>query len=213
MDTVELSIDGRKIEAAQDAVLLQVCLQNDIYVPNLCHLDIREEPPASCRLCFVEIEGRSEPVTACTQRITTPLTVRTDTPRVRHLQRSALKLLLSVHQVACRSCPANRRCELQRMARILKTGLHAKPLANLVGELRPDTSHPFLDYHPYRCVLCGRCVAVCRHRNGSAALAFARRGFDTVISSYGAEAPAPLGCPACQACVDVCPVAALTPKI
>ncbi len=159
----------------------------------------------------MEIDGRPAPVTACTEAVADGMVVRTDTPAVRRLQRAGLKLLLSVHDVDCRNCPANKRCELQRLARFLKAGLNAKPLQTRLKTPAVDDSHPHLVHYPNRCVLCGRCIAVCARTGGHASLNFARRGLDTVVSSYGHGA-ANLACPTCAACAAVCPVGALTLK-
>jgi NADH dehydrogenase/NADH:ubiquinone oxidoreductase subunit G len=64
-----------------------------------------------------------------------------------------------------------------------------------------------IDYFPNRCVLCARCVRVCRTQNGLPLMTFAKRGFDTVISFYGAQQKS--SCRDCLACVEICPVGAL----
>ena len=192
--------------------MLEACQQNDIYIPNLCYLEGMDHPPASCRLCFVEIEGDVHPAPSCAVRVSDDMRVRTDTPRVRRLQISALQLLLSVHKVDCRNCPANRNCALQDMAKFLNTALKAKRLDRFIKDIEVDPHHPFLDYYPNRCVLCGRCVYVCRHQQKQTELTFAKRGFDTVIGFFGNPQATPPSCDVCRACVEVCPVAALLPK-
>ena len=209
---ITLSIDGNKIEAARGANLLKVCLDNDIYIPNLCYLEGMERPPASCRLCFVEIEGEDNLAPACSTVITEEMVVRTDSERVRQLQKSALQLLLSVHDVDCKNCPANRKCALQDIAKFVKIALKTKRLNQVLKENEIDQRHPFLDYYPNRCVLCGRCVFVCRQNHSHTELTFANRGFDTVIRFYGRAQSKALSCDTCQACATVCPVAALLPK-
>jgi bidirectional [NiFe] hydrogenase diaphorase subunit len=208
-----LRIDDKKIEVAEGTNLLAACLDNGIYIPNLCYLEGMEHPPASCRLCLVEIEGTDQPVASCSLRVGREMVVHTDTPRVRQLQKTALQLLLSVHDVDCKNCPANRKCALQDMAKFLKVALKSKVLDRLLKETRIDERHPFLDYYPNRCVLCGKCVYVCRRQQNRAGLTFARRGIDTVISFYDRPQAEPPPCDTCQACVEVCPVAALLPKV
>jgi predicted molibdopterin-dependent oxidoreductase YjgC len=171
-----------------------------------------DHPPASCRLCFVEIESVDRPVPSCTVRISRDMVVRTDTPRVRQLQKSALQLLLSVHDVDCRNCPANRQCVLQDMAKFLKTALKSKHLDRYLKEIRIDQSHPQLDYYPNRCVLCGRCIYVCHKQQRHTELSFVRRGFNTVIGLFPHPPSLALSCDTCRACVAVCPVAALLPR-
>jgi len=210
--TVTISVDGRKLEVKKELSLLQACLENDIYIPNLCFMEGMAAPQASCRLCFVEVEDMDRPVAACTVKVADKMIVRTDTPAVRRLQKTGLRLLLSVHDVSCKSCPANKNCALQDLARFLKVGLKPKTLEQHLKEPAVDDSHPHLIYYPNRCVLCGKCIHVCLAANGSAMPAFAKRGFETIISFYGdpeVESPA---CDTCSACVDICPVAALRPK-
>jgi len=208
----KLIVDGREIEAQDGITLLQACLDNGIYIPNLCYLKEMEDPPSSCRLCFVEIEGYRQPVTSCRVRIQEGMVVKTGTERVRRLRRTAFELLLSVHRVDCKNCPANRRCELQRIAKHLHFGLKLKRLEKIERQVRIEDDHPFIQYVPDRCVLCGRCVFVCREKNGQPMISFARRGLDTVISFFGQEDKAVDICEQCYACVEVCPVAALLPK-
>ncbi len=209
---ITLRIDDKKIEVAEGANLLEACLDNGIYIPNLCYLKGMEHPPASCRLCFVEIEGTDHPVSSCSIEVGRKTVVHTDTPRVRQLQKTALQLLLSVHDVDCKNCPANRKCALQDMAKFLKVALKSKGLDRLLKKTRIDERHPLFDYYPNRCVLCGKCVYVCRRQQNRAGLTFARRGIDTVISFYDSPHTEPPPCDTCQACVEVCPVAALLPK-
>jgi NADH dehydrogenase/NADH:ubiquinone oxidoreductase subunit G len=209
---ITLRIDDQVIEVTEGKNLLEACLDEGIYIPNLCHIEGMEQPPVSCRLCFVEIEGTNHPVCSCSVRVDEEMNVHTDTPPVRQLQKTALQLLLSVHDVDCKHCPANRKCALQDMARFLKIALKSKNLDRLLKENQADERHPFVDYYPNRCVLCGKCVYVCRQQINRAELTFAKRGIDTVISFYDRPQTEPPPCDSCRACVEVCPVAALLPK-
>ena len=209
---LKIRVDGKEIETKQGTTLLQACLDNDIYIPNLCFLESMEDPSASCRMCFVEIEGEKQPITSCTVNVKDDMVVKTDTPAVRQLQRTALRLLLSVHHVDCKHCPANKKCELQRIAKFLKVGLKPKGLERYLQETEIDRNHPFINHYPNRCVLCGKCVHICRRQHGQSVWTFAQRGFDTVISAYGEAGASSLTCEKCDACVKICPVGALTLK-
>lgn len=211
-ESVSITVDDKPLEVEVGSNLLSTCLANGIYIPHLCYMEKVNPAAASCRLCFVEIESRSGPVPACTVTVEEPLRVRTDTPAVRRLQKAGLQLLLSVHRIECRTCPANRRCELQRIAKFLKVGLKPGKLAQRFKQPDIDASHPCLDYYPNRCVLCGKCVHVCRAQHRDVVLTFARRGFDTVVGYYGLSDNPAHACQDCRACADVCPVAALLSK-
>jgi NADH dehydrogenase/NADH:ubiquinone oxidoreductase subunit G len=205
---IHISVDQKEIACQEGSTLLDVSLENGIYIPNLCHVNGMPTAPASCRLCMVTVEGEEAPVTACTTRVKEGMVVRTDTDEVRDLQRTGLKLLLSVHDIDCRNCTANKQCELQNIAKFLKVALKASPYETLLKEQPTDHTHPFLDYLPNRCVLCGKCVYTCSDKNGTPFFTYARRGFDTVISAYGMEGST-ADCETCQACVEICPVGAL----
>jgi len=206
---IKLLVDNKEIETKAGTTLLQACLDNGIYIPNLCFLEGMENPPASCGMCFVEIKGEKRPVTSCSIEATDDMVVKTDTTAVRRLQRTAFELLLSVHHVDCRPCPANKKCDLQRIAKFIKIGLKPKRLDHYLKDTEIEQVHPFLDYYPNRCILCGKCIYTCRKAHGRALMAFVQRGFDTIISFYGEDDKSLLYCKSCIACVEICPVGAL----
>jgi len=208
---VTLTIDGVEIKAKKGANLLWVALDNGYYIPNLCAMRGVDPPLASCRLCFVEVEGKGAPVTACTELVNDGMAVHLNTPRVEKLRNTAFELLLSHHHLECRNCAKNRNCELQSIAHRLGLKLKVNRFRPIPRELPVDSSHPLFIYDPNKCVLCGRCVWVC-HEQGTGAFDFAFRGIDTVISTIAGIPLAEVGCNSCLACVAVCPVGALVAK-
>ena len=148
----------------------------------------------------------------CTARVQKGMVVKTNTPPVRRLQRAALELLLSAHHVDCAPCPANKKCDLQRMAKLLKVGLKPKHLENVIKATKTEEDHPCLVFYPDRCVLCGKCVHVCRKQQQRPHLSIAKRGLDTTICFYGEMNLEQIPCDTCLACVDICPVNAIISK-
>jgi bidirectional [NiFe] hydrogenase diaphorase subunit len=209
---IELIVDGRSIQAKEGTSVLQACLASGIYIPHLCFLEDDPEPDAACRLCFVEIKGVPAPVTSCTVAATDGLELRTDGPLTRHLQRSALRMLLSNHLVDCKSCHANRACALQQIARHLKIGLKSSPLPSIPRAAEVDRSHFCFDLYPHRCVLCGKCIKVCRDTQGRSLLTMTGRGIETVVRHFPFSGDADIDCRTCDHCIAVCPVGALQPK-
>ena len=211
---VELCVDQKTIQAAKGTSLLSACLCAGIYIPHLCWLETASpsSASASCRLCFVEIDGYKEPITSCTLSVNHGMVVRTDTPAVRDLQKTALKLLLSAHQVACKDCPAHRSCALQDIAKFLGLGLGCKPFDRIVKNVGVDSRHPVFDYHADRCVLCGICIAVCGQCNPESFLSFVGRGFDTVVGYFDPNSPIAEPCRSCRACIDACPTGAIVER-
>lgn len=212
MNRVSLTIDGKKISCRGGEKLLWAALDNGIYIPNLCATREAGEPFAGCRLCFVEIEGRNGPVTACTEPATDGMVVRTDGPKARRLARTALELILASHPVDCAHCAKSRSCELQKIAAHLGVKLKAKRFRRIERELPIDSSSPVFTYDPNKCVLCGRCVWACRDRLGIGVLGFAQRGFKRVVTTFENKPIVETNCQGCGDCVAVCPVGALVFK-
>ena len=149
MSKVTVIIDGREIKAPVGRKVLWVALENGIYIPNLCAVEEYARPPASCRLCFVQVEGREKPVTSCTLPAADGLAVQTRSPRVDRLVRTAFELLLSDHRLQCASCPANKACALQKMAR--KGSNRVMAVSPTCSGNRPGDSPANICLDPSRC--------------------------------------------------------------
>lgn len=217
MSKVTLTIDGKLISTEAGKKLLWAALDNGIYIPHLCAIreagggseGDRHGSAASCRLCFVEIEGYPRPVTACTETIQEGMVVHTRSPRVDRLVQTGFALLLSVHRLDCARCPKNRACALQKIARERKLRLKLTRLEPFARNLPGDDSHPLFTYDPNKCVLCGRCVWACRERAGGGVLGFAYRGFERRVTTFENVPLAQSKCTGCGECVRFCPVGAL----
>jgi len=211
MKTVTLTIDGKVIKARAGEKLLWVALENGIYIPNLCAIKDKPEPDAACRICFVEIEGEKEPVAACTIVVADSMVVNTKGEKSIALVRAGFDLLMASHALDCAHCNANGRCELQKIAKVLKCTLKPKRLRLLLRGLPVDDSNPLFTLDPNKCVLCGRCVWECQKHQEKALLGFAHRGFERRLTTFADE---PIGdkCQDCSGCVKVCPTGALALK-
>lgn len=208
---VNLTIDGIKVKARQGEKILWAALEAGIHIPSLCAVKELVSPSASCRLCFVEIEGRPDPVTACIETVAEGLVVYTDTPRVNRLRRTAFEFLMSHHSIDCRNCVKNRNCELQKTAAYLHMKLKPVRLPAISRSLPVDSSHPCFIYDPNKCVLCGKCIWACS-KWGTGELQFAFRGINTVVSTLGGISLAESNCNSCNQCIAICPVGAFVAK-
>ena len=208
---ITLIIDNRKVRAREGEKLLWVALDHGIYIPNLCAIREADLPFGGCRLCFVEIEGRRAPVTACSQPAEDGMAVHTDTPQVKRLRRTAFELLLSHHHLDCARCPKNKKCELQKIAAHQRFKLKLDRLRRIPRDQPIDSSHPLFSYDPNKCVLCAKCIWVCQ-RHGVGAIDFANRGLETRISTFDNMPLVDAKCDSCLECVRVCPVGSLVAK-
>jgi bidirectional [NiFe] hydrogenase diaphorase subunit len=160
----------------------------------------------------VEIEGKDNPITACTIPVAEGMVVNTRGPGALRLARTALELLLATHPVDCAHCLKSGSCELQKIAKHLGAKLKTKRFRKILPELPIDATSPLFIYDPNKCVLCGRCVWVCQQKSGKGVIGFAHRGFRRMVTTFGDEPVGRSRCQECSECVAVCPVGALVLK-
>jgi len=208
MKTIQISIDGKKVECFEGETLLWVALDHGIYIPNLCSLREKEEPLAACRLCFVEVEGENLPSTACTIKVKEGMVVHTRGSKALRLARTAFELILSNHPVECAHCLKKGSCELHKIARHLSIKLNTKRFKKFLRDLPTDETSPVFIYDPNKCVFCGRCVWLCHEKMGIGTIGFAYRGFQRWVTTFDNE---PVGLSECRdriELVEICPVGA-----
>lgn len=128
-----ITLDGRTIDAAPGASILEASISAGLYIPSLCwHPDLTAAPapgamttvwqgagercyPAGaqfhgCDLCVVEIEGRPDLCHSCWVKAEPGMVVQTDTPRLREHRRAAFARILGPHPHACLSCRQRHGC-------------------------------------------------------------------------------------------------------
>ena len=160
MPEVEVTIDGRKIKGRAGQTILELALENGIEIPNLCY-DARLKPSGACRLCLVNVEGQSSPVTACTSEITPGMVVKTQTDEIRRMRKTILELLFYEHRGVCTTCDENGDCKLQRYAYEyqLDDDVFQAPGAGAVKE-NYTTGNEAMEYDQGKCIRCGRCIRI-----------------------------------------------------
>lgn len=108
--------------------------------------------PSACRLCMVEIDGMRGYSASAPRR--SQRTSGTQTPRLADLRRNVMELHISDHPLDRLTCSANvtgsRRPSPARSA-CAKGYAGANHLAE-----QKDTSNPYFDYEPSKCIVCSR---------------------------------------------------------
>jgi bidirectional [NiFe] hydrogenase diaphorase subunit len=212
MKEISVTIDNKRMTAREGQTILWAALENGIYIPNLCAIQGKTQPSASCRLCFVEVEGENEPVVACIEQVKEGMVVHTRGKNALRLARTSAELILASHPVDCGHCLRNRSCELQKIAKHLGIKLTTKRFRKLEKNLPIDESSSLFTYDPNKCVLCGKCVWVCQEKLRIGSIGFTRRGFKRMVSTFQDKSISESACGECAECVKVCPVGSLTFK-
>ena len=207
---MSINIDGKDVEFSAGETVLTAALRAGIDIPHLCSLDWACTAEASCRMCLVEVEGQPRLLTSCTLPAKDGMLVRSRSPRVQKVRRNLVELLVSNHPQDCLTCSRNANCELQKIASEL--GIRERRYRGIMKNQPIDISSPSLSRDPNKCVLCGRCVAVCHQVQGVGAIDFIDRGFKTRIGPGFHAGMNVSTCVFCGQCTRVCPTAALTER-
>jgi NADH-quinone oxidoreductase subunit G len=203
-EPVTLTIDDKPVTVAAGTLLIEAAKQAGIEIPSFCYYP-RLSLQGACRMCLVAIERMPKLQTACTTVVSNGMVVRTDTPEVTNARKAMLEFLLTNHPLDCPVCDKGGECELQDAVfrygtaetRFLESKLHQpeKKFSRLVYYDRP------------RCILCYRCIRVCDEGMDVNAYGIGFRGAHSEIIPNRGEH---LECEECGACIDICPVGALT---
>ncbi len=104
---VGIEINGQAYDVPLGTTILDACRQNNIHIPTLCH---HEDLCIAgvCRVCVVEIDGYRTLNAACAFPITSKLSIKTTSEKVRRARRHILDLILSEHYGECYSCHRNK---------------------------------------------------------------------------------------------------------
>jgi formate dehydrogenase major subunit len=208
---ITLEIDGMDVTVPENTSIMRAAKQAGVSVPKLCATDSLKAF-GSCRLCLVEIEGRTGTPASCTTPVANGMIVHTQTAKIAKLRRGVMELYISDHPLDCLTCSTNGDCELQDMAgavglRDVRYGFDGENHTIAAK----DESNPYFSYDPSKCIVCSRCVRACDEVQGTFALTIDGRGFDSRVAT-GADTFMDSDCVSCGACVQACPTATLMEK-
>lgn len=209
MEMVNVTVNGIAVSVPKGSTILEAARAAGVEIPTLCFMkDINEI--GACRICMVEATGARGLVTACVYPVAEGMEIRTNTEKVQRARKTTLELMLSTHEKKCLSCVRSTNCELQKLCRD-----YGVENADRFEGFRPtyelDTSTPHLIRDNNKCILCRRCVAVCREQYVSV-IGANDRGIDTHIGTPFEKQLADVPCISCGQCTVVCPTGALVER-
>ena len=224
MSNVSINIDGKEIVTQEGEFILNAARANDIYIPAICYLT-RCSPTLACRICLVEADGKQ--VYACNAKAKDGMNVITTTENIEKERRAIMEVYDVNHPLQCGVCDQSGECELQNYT--LEIGVDSQSYSvKDVDRSSHDWGH--LHYDPGLCIVCERCVTVCKDMIGDNSLKTIARGADPLNAEFKESMPKDayamwnklnksvigltngtdvLDCTSCGECASVCPVGAL----
>ena len=222
--SVELTIDGQKVNALEGSTLLDACRASGKEIPTLCYGDTIT-PKNACRVCMVELEGSRTLVPSCSRKVEAGMVVNTNNERTSHSRKLVLELLgssvdLSLTKNVARwndgygaqpsrfGAPSYHHDDRDEAV----TGHHHQPDGSTAEtvhqDVKIDNTLYVRDYS--KCILCYQCVDACGEQwQNTFAITTAGRGFDARISTEFAVDLTDSACVYCGNCIQVCPTGAL----
>jgi iron-only hydrogenase group A len=203
---VNIKINGSDYKAPQSMTILDACKRSGIVIPTLCYMeDVSKN--ASCGVCLVEVKGARSLVRSCSTCVREGIEIVTGSQRIRDARKTNVELLLANHPKDCLSCLRNQNCELQSMAADL--GVKDDRFGRTKKVEALDATSTSLVRDPNKCILCGRCIAVCQNVQTVSAIGLSRRGIRTKIATYMDKGLGNVACTYCGQCALVCPTGAI----
>ena len=217
---INITIDGKECSAKEGESILNVARANDLFIPAICY-QTKCSPTLACRLCLVEVDGKQ--VYSCNAKVKEGMSVNVNTPTIDSERRAIMEVYDVNHPLQCGVCDQSGECELQNYSLYMKVDEQHYSVKDVP---RPTAHWGVMNYDPGLCIVCEKCVTVCKDMIGSSALSTVKRGADALSAEYKAHMPKDsyamwnklnkslIGfeedkCIDCGECIAVCPVGAL----
>ena len=200
---MRLTIDGRGVELAEGASVLDAVNRLGIALPQLCK-DPDRSPLGACRTCLVHVEGQRGLPASCHLPAREGMVVSTEHPDAVRVRTAVLDLTRSMlpPRVFVGESSEGRSPLLQTI----------EPRWAPLHRFEVDASKSFFVLDREACILCGRCAVACDDVQQIGAIALLGRGHATKVGVFGDGAMASSVCTSCGQCVATCPTGALRPK-
>jgi len=205
---VAFLLDGEEVPFEPGQTVMQAALAAGHYIPYLCyHPEFK--PHGSCKVCIVEVNGRT--ASSCTMPAQAGMMVATRTDALMAERRTLVQMLFIEGNHFCPSCEQSGNCLLQGVA--YELGIMSAELDYLFPNRAVDASHPeiLLDFN--RCILCELCVRASAEVDGKNVFALSGRGITKhLIVNAESRRLADTDIAVTDKAMEVCPVGVILRK-
>jgi NADH-quinone oxidoreductase subunit G len=203
---ITFSIDGREVQAPENAMLVDAAKYGDVEIPVFCYEPKLGNPVGACRMCLVEVEGIPKLQAGCATPVKDGMVVFTQSEKVREAQNAVVEFLLINHPLDCPVCDKGGECPLQDISFGWGRGRSRfiEPKRHFV---KPLSLSPLIAIDRERCILCYRCVRYSQEVAEDYQLVFQERGASTFVATFDGH---PYVAPFSGNIIELCPVGALT---
>jgi formate dehydrogenase alpha subunit len=209
LETIALTIDGKKIICPAGTSILEAAEQNGIKIPKLCyHPDLK--PFGACRMCLVEDEKTGRLVASCVTPVAPDMVVQSATERIVKHRRNIARLMIAEHPESCIVCSKGNRCQLRWVAAQL--GVGETDLYHMPNYKPFEEANPFIIRDLSKCILCGKCIRADHELVVVGAIDYNLRGFSSRPATAHELGLEQSNCTFCGTCVSMCPTGALSVK-
>jgi NADH-quinone oxidoreductase subunit G len=204
---LKIEIDGRQVEVAHGATVMDAANQLGIYVPHFCYHK-KLSIAANCRMCLVQVEKAPKPLPACATPVSDGMKVWTHSEPAVKAQQGVMEFLLINHPLDCPICDQGGECQLQDLA--VGYGGSASRYSEPKRVVFHKELGPLISAEEMtRCIQCTRCIRFGQEIAGVMELGMIGRGEHAEIVAFvGKTVDSELS----GNSIDICPVGALTSK-
>ncbi|MGM0532355.1 MAG: 2Fe-2S iron-sulfur cluster-binding protein, partial [Bacteroidota bacterium] len=208
--TVNLTVEGKQIQAPEGANLLQVALDNGIQIPFLCYHK-KLSPTGACRMCVVKIEGQKGLTMSCTVTAEEGMLVTAFDEELEAARKRTLDYLLAEHNDHYDGTYYDEFWFWVQYYNLNRK--YQRNYPNIYKQMHypVDDTSPILSYDGTKCIKCFRCIKACDEVQGKNVLSFSQRGIASYIVA-GIDKWSESECDGCGECVQLCPTGALVDK-
>ncbi|MDY7577067.1 2Fe-2S iron-sulfur cluster-binding protein [Herbaspirillum sp. RTI4] len=204
---IQITIDGKNINARKGDNLVDVALANGVYIPTLCYM--KGEPClGTCRVCSVKVGGTV--AAACTVPVSHGMEVVVNEPEITDMRKALVESLFAEGNHNCPSCEKSGRCDLQAVGYEVEM-MVSRFEYRFTPRVRDYGSEKIL-LERDRCIFCQRCVEFVRdEETGKKIFSISRRGANSRIE-INEELANKMTEEQVARAVDLCPVGTIVEK-